>query len=346
MRFFTSILSLFLFPFICNTEDNISIFGNITKLPKCISKYLDDNWMLYKIKYNKRYVCGEESGKRAAWEINLLKIYEHNLMAEAGHYTYLLSDNELADLTTRQYIRAMVRLLPSPRLRCERESAILGAVLHDPRTIPTHFDWRKMGFNTEAINQASCGSCYAYSIALCIQAQLFKKKKQMIPLSAQQLIDCSRVTGNLGCLGGSLKNTLRYLEKALGIMAQDVYPYDGKEGQCRFQENFSVVNITSWNILPKDERALEAAVATIGPIAVSINASPKTFQLYHNGIYDDPSCASNIVNHAMLVVGYTPNEWIIKNWWGENWGENGYMRLAKNKNRCGIANYAVYINID
>lgn len=60
------------------------------------------------IKYNKRYVCGEESGKRAAWEINLLKIYEHNLMAEAGHYTYLLSDNELADLTTRQYIRAMV----------------------------------------------------------------------------------------------------------------------------------------------------------------------------------------------------------------------------------------------
>lgn len=50
---------------------------------------------------------------------------------------------------------------------------------------------------------------------------------------------------------------------------------------CRFQKDLSVVNITSWAILPvRDEKALEAAVATIGPVAASINASPKTFQLY------------------------------------------------------------------
>jgi len=54
-----------------------------------------------------------------------------------------------------------------------------------------------------------------------------------------------------------------------------------QQGQCRFQRDLSVVNITSWAILPaRDERALEIAVATIGPIAASINASPRTFQLY------------------------------------------------------------------
>lgn len=66
---------------------------------------------------------------------------------------------------------------------------------------------------------------------------------------------------------------------------------------------------------------------------------------YSNGVYDDPQCTSNTVNHAMLLVGYTPTEWILKNWWGESWGESGYMRLSKNKNRCGVANYAAYANI-
>lgn len=63
------------------------------------------------------------------------------------------------------------------------------------------------------------------------------------------------------------------------------------------------------------------------------------------GVYNDHLCSSDTVNHAMLIVGYTPTEWILKNWWGENWGENGYMRLAKNKNRCGIANYAAYVKV-
>ncbi|XP_023245915.1 cathepsin L1-like [Copidosoma floridanum] len=119
-----------------------------------------------------------------------------------------------------------------------------------------------------------------------------------------------------------------------------------KAGDCKYQERLSVANITSWTILPaRDERALEAAVATIGPIAASVNASPKTFQLYHSGVYDDPACTSDKVNHAMLIVGYTKNAWILKNWWGTGWGEDGYMRLRKGKNRCGIANYAGYAKI-
>lgn len=67
--------------------------------------------------------------------------------------------------------------------------------------------------------------------------------------------------------------------------------------------------------------------------------------VHSKGVYDDEVCSSDMVNHAMLIVGYTPTEWILKNWWGDGWGENGYMRLAKNKNRCGIANYAAYAKV-
>ncbi|XP_015112300.1 cathepsin L1 [Diachasma alloeum] len=323
-----------------------SLFGNINKLPKAISEKLDECWYFYKAIFDKDYNGREEPHKRAAWEQNLLKIYEHNLMAAAGHHSYILRDNHIADLGSRQYHKEMVKLIPSRKRRAS-DDEMVGAVHHDPRLIPTHLDWRKLGFRTGPVNQRDCGSCYAYSIAESIAGQIFKKTRLLIPLSAQQLVDCSTITGNLGCTGGSLRNTMRYFERAGGLMAQVNYPYKARESQCKYHEDLSVANISSWAILPaRDERALEAAVATIGPIATSINASPKTFQLYHTGIYDDPLCSSDNVNHAMLIVGYTPTYWILKNWWGDQWGENGYMRIRKNVNRCGIANYAAYVRAE
>ncbi|XP_058453865.1 cathepsin K-like isoform X2 [Malaya genurostris] len=97
--------------------------------------------------------------------------------------------------------------------------------------------------------------------------------------------------------------------------------------------------------MPKNEDALAFTVWKIGPIAVSLNAAPKSFQLYKAGIYDDAvSCDNTKVNHAMLLVGYTPTYWILFNWWG-GWGEGGYMKLARGKNMCGISNFAAYVTI-
>ncbi|XP_012533189.1 cathepsin L1 isoform X1 [Monomorium pharaonis] len=314
-------------------------------LPSNISEKLDNYWKTYKTQFNKTYARNLENARRAAWEENLVEIYKHNLLAAAGHHSYTLRDNHIADLSTRQYMREMVKLMPSQRRRLPIEP-IVSAALKDSRNIPVSLDWRECGFVTSPVNQRSCGSCYAYSIAESIEGQIFKQTGMLLPVSAQQLVDCSTTTGNLGCIGGSLRNTLKYLEKSKGLMSGSTYPYRGQQGECKFQRHQSVVNITSWAILPaRDEKALETAVATIGPIAASINASPKTFQLYHKGVYDDHQCSSDMVNHAMLVVGYTPTEWILKNWWGESWGENGYMRLARNKNRCGVANYAAYVKV-
>lgn len=62
-----------------------------------------------------------------------------------------------------------------------------------------------------------------------------------------------------------------------------------------------------------------------------------------SGVYDDIACSSSVVNHAMLIVGYTKDAWILKNWWGSKWGEDGYMKLRRNKNQCGISNYVAYV---
>uniref|UniRef100_A0AAG5CUH0 Peptidase C1A papain C-terminal domain-containing protein n=1 Tax=Anopheles atroparvus TaxID=41427 RepID=A0AAG5CUH0_ANOAO len=122
-------------------------------------------------------------------------------------------------------------------------------------------------------------------------------------------------------------------------------PTSEKQGQCSFNKDYAIANISDWAIMPKNEDGLAYALWKVGPLPISLNAAPKSFQLYSKGIYDDEAaCDNSKVNHAMLLLGYTKDYWILKNWWG-GWGEDGYMRLARGKNLCGISNYAAYVTV-
>lgn len=70
-----------------------------------------------------------------------------------------------------------------------------------------------------------------------------------------------------------------------------------------------------------------------GPLAISISSD--NWVGYGSGVFQ---CVSNAqVDHAVLLVGYTPTYWIIKNQWGPTWGESGYMRVTRNSMRnCKI----------
>ena len=101
------------------------------------------------------------------------------------------------------------------------------------------------------------------------------------------------------------------------------------------------------NIQKGSESALMAAVATVGPIAVTIDAGHTSFQQYKSGIYYDKACRDYVPNHAVLVVGYGTSSghdyWLVKNSWGTGWGMQGYVMMARNRhNSCGIASYASY----
>lgn len=87
-------------------------------------------------------------------------------------------------------------------------------------------------------------------------------------------------------------------------------------------------------VQPGNDQALLNAVATVGPVSVGIDASPDTFMFYRGGIYSDPRCDRNRLNHAVLVVGYGKDNWsgqdywIVKNSWNDLWGENGYCNIS------------------
>lgn len=82
----------------------------------------------------------------------------------------------------------------------------------------------------------------------------------------------------------------------------------------------------------------------MGPISVLIVGD--WLNDYGGGIFDRIDCLGNL-NHAVLAVGYGTKDghdyWIIKNSWSEYWGENGYIRMSRNKlNQCGVAAFPSY----
>lgn len=192
------------------------------------------------------------------------------------------------------------------------------------------------------------GSCWAFSAAGALEGQHFKKTGKLISLSAQSLVDCTTATGNLGCNGGSPLFSYIHVSIHGGIETEASYPYEGVDGKCRFNSSNVETTCNGFSGVFYGEETLKEAVAQIGPISVLVQVQAN-LQHYDSGIYYLPEWISSNIIHSMLIVGYgTDNElkqdyWLLKNSFGTNWGENGYVRIARNRdNNCGILNQASY----
>ncbi|EDL41317.1 mCG123271, partial [Mus musculus] len=194
-----------------------------------------------------------------------------------------------------------------------------------------------------------CNSCWAFSMAGAIEGQMFWKTERLISLSAKNLVEYSRTEGNRGCYTGSMSYPLKYVWNNGGLKAELTYPYEGREKHCRYLPERSAARITGFLFVSNTEEDLMCAVATIGPISVGTDALHESFTFYREGIYYEPNCGSNAVNHGVLLVsyGYEGREsdgrkyWLMKKSHGEQWGMNARGR----NNHCGIITYVVYPSV-
>ncbi|XP_067456527.1 cathepsin K-like [Thunnus thynnus] len=299
---------------------------------------LDNQWKQWKIKYGKEYNIRiyDEEYRRAIWEKNMLMIEAHNQEAEQGKHTYRLGMNLFGDMTSEE----MAEKMPCPRTIEEKVYNMTC-----PLKLPKFIDYRKKNMVTPVKNQGSSGSCWAFSAAGALEGQLAKKTGKLLDLSPQNLVDC--VTKCNGCGGGQMIDAFKYVQDNGGMNSEKDYPYIGKKQRCRYKPSAKAAQCKDFIEIPVgNECALADALYKVGPLCVTVDSG--NFKHYETGVYYDPECDENQAYHAMLLVGYGETRkglkyWIVKNSYGKSWGEEGYIRIARDhKNHCGIASDASY----
>ncbi|XP_029022261.1 cathepsin S, ortholog 1 [Betta splendens] len=308
------------------------------------SSDLNKVWGKWKIQHDKNYDNQTEAAfRRAAWEKSLHLVLRHNQEASEGTHSFTLGLNHLADMTTEEINEKLNGLKVDElfHFRNDTFKEVSGS------SLPRQVDWRTSGLVSPVQDQGLCGSCWAFSSMGALEGQMKKQTGVLVPLSPQNLVDCSTSDGNEGCRGGYISKAFSYVIRNRGVDSERSYPYEHQDGRCRYSVRGRAGACSRFHILPQgDEKALQAAVAAVGPVAAAVNAMLPSFHLYRGGLYNVPSCNPMLINHAVLVVGYGTDRgqdyWLVKNSWGTDWGEDGFIRLARNKNLCGIANLAIY----
>jgi len=319
----------------------LSLFGIFTFVS---ARFLDQtyyNFLNFKNKYNKQYKENELEHRYKNFQDNLEIINKHN----SENHSWTMGINQFSDLTAEEFKLATIcyknydMFLDIPIISFDTR------VLPSFGDLPSEVDWTSKGAVTDVKDQGQCGSCWSFSTTGSVESAYYLASGTLDSFSEQQLVDCSSSYGNEGCNGGLMDNAFNYI-KDNGICLEKDYPYKGSDGKCKKCK--TVTKINSFVDIPaNDEQALQQAVA-IQPVSVAIEADQSSFQFYSGGVMN-AKCGTNL-DHGVLVVGYGTlngkDYWKVKNSWGANWGQSGYILLARNvkdpKGQCGIAMIASY----
>ncbi|XP_020238710.2 ervatamin-B [Cajanus cajan] len=298
-----------------------------------------EEWMF---KYERSYADDAEKDKR-------FKIFMENLeyiekFNNDENKRYKLGLNQFSDLTEQEFIASHTGLkIPSGL----HSSSVTLLNLTD---IPTSLNWKDKGAVTDIKDQRDCGSCWAFSAVAAVEGIYQIKTNNLISLSEQQLVDCDN--SNNGCDGGSKERAFNYIKENGGIATESDYSYQGIAGTCESEMKLSAVKINGFQrVAANSEEQLLQAVAN-QPVSISVDAN-RNFHSYKEGIFEGP--CGTVHNHAVTIIGYGTNKegtkyWLVKNSWGETWGENGYMKLLRDSDQPeglrGLAMHASYPTID
>jgi C1A family cysteine protease len=314
---------------------------------EAISSFLDDSdeWKQFsnfQERFSKQYETFEEVESRfQIFRTNLRNIIIHNLDHSQN---FTMGINQFTDLTPNEFKAQYVG-----GLKAEAEVGSYGCKTFSSGAsgAPDSIDWRTKGAVTSVKDQGQCGSCWTFSATGAIEGAWAIAKGQLIDLSEEQLVECATGMsyGSHGCNGGIMEGAFKYVIEH-GQCSLSSYPYTsgtGESGSCKSCSSVAHMSSCS-DVKPNDQISLKAALAK-QPVAVAISADTRVFQSYTSGVITSSSCYTSL-DHGVLAVGYgTENGieyYLVKNSWGESWGENGYVKIGRSDSTndagiCGIA---------
>jgi cathepsin L len=295
----------------------------------------------FKRQYKKAYFDQhDEEYRKNIFIQNLRKIRSHN---EAKSHKYTLAMNSFGDMTFEEFHSSHTGFLGVRHqyLR-SRNIADLSHV-----QVADSVDWQTAGAVTPVKNQGQCGSCWAFSSTGSIEGAWFIAKNQLVSLSEQQLMDCSKSQGDNSCEGGLMDYAFEYVISNGGLCTEDSYPYkEADEDNCNSKSCTFGASISAYSDVGTSEDALKAAV-TQQPVSVAIEADQEAFQFYSSGVLTG-TCGTQL-DHGVLAVGYGTLDgtdyWKVKNSWGGDWGLNGFVLIERGSDECGIHDAASFPTI-
>ncbi len=189
-------------------------------------------------------------------------------------------------------------------------------------------------------DQGYCGSCWAFASTEVIESHVAIASGHLFDLSPEQIAMCApnpdHCGGTGGCAGATAEIAFEYVSNSEGILQEYQYPYTSyyaDEYKCQVNDLAApVATINGYVQLPANNyTALMNAIAHVGPIAISVDAS--AWSPYHSGVFAGCNQANPDIDHAVVLVGYGEENgqkyWLVRNSWSPTWGEEGYIKVLR-----------------
>jgi len=280
------------------------------------------------------------------------------------------------DMTVEQVHQTTGKAVPPIKIRDHHKFQVkTSTAARATGPLPDNWDWRSINgvsYVSPVRNQAQCGSCYAFGTLGMLESRIniMSNFQRLMTLSPQGIVSCSFYSQ--GCNGGFGYLVGKWGED-FGIYSEQCFPYVSGNGStppcsdaCKITpENQSKMMIKATNYYyvggfygACNEEAMKQELYARGPVAVSFLVTPE-FKLYKGGIFRRSASLDEKLrrasanpwpweetNHLVLLVGWGYDEdtrtkyWIVKNSWGEAWGENGYFRIVRGVNELAIESMA------
>jgi len=302
-------------------------------------KYLEE--------YNKVYDAKETEYRRRIFEERLERIKAHNNDITK---TWKEGVNHMTDWTEQEF--SMLLGVKKGALYASKENK-KSARNYQPIpqdklvNIPTNVDWRTAGIITSVKDQGQCGSCWTFGTAEIIESYWAMKTGHLTDLSEQQILDCTpnpdQCGGTGGCQGGTFELAMTRINQMGGLTTEWMYPYVSYYGtnyECHANTTTPVVQVESYVDIPSNQlEPIINHVGAVGPLAVTVDAS--SWSSYESGVYNGCNQTNPDLDHAVMLVGYGTDPqlgdyWLVRNSWSPLWGEQGYIRLARESSpSCG-----------
>jgi len=207
---------------------------------------------------------------------------------------------------------------------------------------PRAIDWVAAHKTTSIKNQGQCGSCWTFSAAETVESANLMANRAVGAQhgSEQEIVDCCHADGSNGCGGGDPRAAIAWVGQVGGLELNSCYPYQGATLPCRSTRCRPAYTVRGVYPVGANEQAIYNALAHYGPLSIAVDA--ELWQHYNGGIINANSGCGATLDHAVQLVGYNPSHggyWVVRNSWGPNWGEGGYILLQFGQNVCGMANY-------